>query len=157
MEERAKRAAESRTEQMYVVRARYLNSAGRLFGGDLMAWIDETGAMTARRHCNAYVTTVAVDSLHFTKAVHLRESVVLIGTVTHVGGTSMEVRVDSYTEDLEGNRERVNRAYLVYVAMKDDRPVRVPRLIVETEEEQAEWEAGEKREKLRKERRRQGY
>ena len=54
MEERYKKVSESRTEQVYIVRARYLNAAGRLFGGSLMAWIDETGAITARRHCSSY-------------------------------------------------------------------------------------------------------
>lgn len=157
MEERFKKVSDSQTEQAYIVRARYLNSSGRLFGGSLMSWIDETGAMAARRHCNMSVTTVAVDNLQFVEPVMLSQIVVLVAKVTHVGSSSMEVRVDTYVENLEGMRSRVNRAYLVYVALKDNVPTRVPRLIVESESEKAEWEAGERRALLRRERRKEGY
>ena len=155
--EPAKHVYESRTEQAYMVRARYLNSAGRLFGGNLMAWIDETGAMTARRHSNMAVTTVAVDNLQFAKPVLQSQIAVLVGQVTHVRNTSMEIRVDTYVEDLSGTRSPVNRAYLLFVAMKDGRPARVPRLITDTEEERQEWEDGEKRAELRMRRRREGF
>lgn len=156
-EERSKRVKDSMTEQAYMVRARYLNSAGRLFGGSLMSWIDETGAMAARRHANMSVVTAAVDSLQFSKPVLLSQIVVLVSRVTYVGSSSMEVRVDTFVEDLNGNRQAVNQAYLVFIAMKDGKPARVPRLILETEEEQEEWRAGEKRAQLRKQRREEGF
>ena len=83
---------------------------------------------------------------------------VLIGRVTYVGRTSMEVRVDTYVEDLKGIRKVVNRAYLVLVAIDDNGdPTEVPRLIIESESEKAEWQAGEKRYALRKKRRKEGY
>lgn len=153
----AKHVSDSRTEQAYMIRARHTNSAGRLFGGNLMAWIDEIGGMAARRHAGCPVTTAAVDSLQFTKPVLPGQTAVLVAKVTYVGRTSMEVRVDTYVEYLDGSRQQVNRAYLVFVAMKDDKPCPVPRLILETEEEQAEWEAGLRRDGLRKQRRREGF
>lgn len=156
-EEKAKYVSESISEQAYLVRDRYLNGSGRLFGGSLLAWIDEIGAMTARRHCNCHVTTAAIDNLQFKKAVYHQQTVVLIAKMTHVGNSSMEVRVDTYTEDLDGTREIVNRAYLVFVALKDNMPVRVPRLITETEEQKIEWAGGEKRAELRKQRRKEGF
>lgn len=157
MEERYKKVSESRTEQVYIVRARYLNAAGRLFGGSLMAWIDETGAITARRHCNAAVTTAAVDHLHFVKPVLPNQNVVLVGKVTYVGNTSMEVQVDTFVESLDGSRDMVNRAFLVYVAIQGGKPAKVPKLILETEEEKNAWVAGEKRAQLRRQRRREGF
>lgn len=157
MEDRIKRVSDSITEQAYHVRARYLNSAERLFGGTLMSWIDETGGMAARRHANMSVITAAVDQLHFVKEVKKSQIVVLVAKLTHVGTTSMEVRVDTFVEALDGNRERVNRAYLVFVALKDNKPCRVPRLEVITDEEKAEWEAGERRTLLRRQRRIEGF
>ena len=45
---------------------------------------------------------------------------------------------------------RINRAYLVMVGLgKDDRPARVPRLTLETDEERAEWDAAVCRKKNR--------
>ena len=152
-----KRVAQSRSEQAYIVRARFLNSAGRLFGGDLLAWIDETGALAAKRHCNQAVTTVAIDNIHFVKPMYEGQVAVLIAKVTYVGNSSIEVRVHSYVEDIMGVRSLVNSAYLVYVALENEQPVRVPRLEPVTEGERAEWIAGKKRAAMRRRRREEGF
>ena len=99
-----------------------------------------------------------MDNLNFKEAVYLGDTLVLIGKVTHVGRTSMEVRIDTYVEDSEGKRKVVNRAYEVMVALdRDNNKVEVPGLIVETESEKAEWEGGEKRYALRKQRHKEGF
>ena len=78
---------------------------------------------------------------------------VLIGKVTYVGRTSMEVRVDTFVESLDGARRMINRAYLVLVALDENvRSTPVPPLLTETEEERAEWEAGKRRNALRRQR-----
>ncbi|MBF1260141.1 MAG: acyl-CoA thioesterase [Lachnoanaerobaculum sp.] len=152
-----KTVKESACEQAYQVSPRYLNAAGRLFGGDLLSWIDLTGALAAKRHCNMPVSTVAIDNIHFAKPLHIGDIAILISNVTHVGNSTMEVRVNSYVEDLAtGHRSLVNTAYLVYVALKDEKPSRVPRLIPETDIEKREWFAGEKRNEIRKSRRKEG-
>lgn len=70
----------------------------------------------------------------------------------------MEVRVDTYVESRQGIRKVINRAYVVMVAVDEHHhPIPVPGLIVESESEKAEWEGGEKRYALRKERRKEGY
>ena len=75
-----------------------------------------------------------------------------------MGRSSMEVRVDTYVETLDGMRHVINRAYVVMVAIDEEgKAVPVPGLIVETESEKAEWEAGEKRYQLRKQRRLEGF
>ena len=71
--------------------------------------------------------------------------------MTYVGKTSMEVRVDTFIEDLSGKRKRINCAYLVLVALdENEKPIEVPRLLPQTEEELQEWQAGKKRRALRK-------
>ena len=77
--------------------------------------------------------------------------VVLLGRVTYVGRTSMEVRVDTYTEDLDGTRKMINRAYLTMVAIDEQgQAIEVPSLILETDEQRAEYEAAVKRKEMRK-------
>lgn len=123
-----------------------------------MQWIDEMAGIVARRHAGTIVTTACVDNLNFKAGAYLGDVVVLIGKLTYVGRTSMEVRIDTYVEESDGTRRMINRAYEVMVALdEDDNKVDVPGLIVETESEKAEWEGGEKRYTLRKERRREGY
>ena len=91
----------------------------RLFGGQIMAWIDVIGAVAARRYTHAAVTTVCIDNLTFLKPAHLNDTVVQEACVTWTGRTSLEVRVDSYVETLDGRRTPVNRAYLVFVAIDE--------------------------------------
>ncbi len=153
-----KHISDTMIEQVYQVRPEHLNGSGRLFGGRLMEWIDEVAGLVAMRHAQSNVITASVDNLKFIRGVYQGDLLVLIGKMTYVGNTSMEVRVDTYVETLDGMRRPVNRAYLVQVAVdQKDKPVRVPGLIVETESEKAEWEAGIRRRAMRKQRKEEGF
>ncbi len=151
-----KRVSESRTEQVQILSQSTLNGYKRLFGGKLMEWIDIVAAVTARRHSGRNVTTAAVDSLEFTSAAYANDTIVLIGNVTYVGTTSMEICVKTYVEALSGERRLINNAYVIMVALdENERPAQVPGLICETEEERREWRMGKLRNEARKQRRNQ--
>ncbi len=122
----------------------------RLFGGQMMAWIDVVGAVEARRYTQHAVTTVCIDNLSFLKPAYLNDTIVQEACVTWTGRTSLEVRVDSLVERLDGSRELINRAYVVFVALDDeDRPSQVPPFSPETAEEKQEFENAEIRRQLR--------
>lgn len=122
----------------------------RLFGGQMMAWIDVVGAVAARRYTNSAVTTVCIDNLTFLNPAYLNDTVVLEAEVMWTGRTSLEVRVDSYVERLDGSRERINRAYAVFVALdENDKPTPVPPFIPETDAEKREFAAAQERRKQR--------
>ena len=122
----------------------------RLFGGQRMAWIDVVGGVAARRYTHSAVTTVCVDNLNFLNPAYLNDTVVQEARVTWTGRTSLEVRVDSYVEQLDGTRAMVNRAYAVFVAIdEEERPVPVPPFVPETEAEKAEYAAAQERRKKR--------
>lgn len=153
-----KRIEDSMVETVHIVRPNHLNGANRLFGGILMQWIDEVAGIVAKRHAMTNVITASVDNLRFLKGAYQNETVVIIGKLTYVGTTSMEVRVDTYVENINGIRKPINRAYFVMVALdENDKPIPVPRLIVETESEKAEWESAKIRRKMRNERKTEGY
>ena len=142
-----KKISDSKIEQVYQVRPEHLNGAGRLFGGRLMEWIDEAAGLVGIRHSQCNVITASQNDL-----------LVLAGRLTYVGTTSMEVRVDTYVETLDGIRRPINRAYLTLVAVdKDGNPTKVPSVILETESEKAEWEAGKRRRELRVQRKKEGF
>ena len=122
----------------------------RLFGGQIMAWIDIVGAVAARRYTQKAVTTVCIDNLNFLNPAYLNDTVVQEAMVTWTGRTSLEVRVDSYVEKLDGTRERVNRAYVVFVALDDnDRPAEVPPFVPQTDAEKREYAAALERRRIR--------
>ena len=140
---RPKRDVEfSQVENSYLIRYENINSTGRLFGGQLISWIDEVAAIVAMRHSGLNVTTASIDNLTFKRGAYLNDKIVLIGRITFVGKTSCEVRVDSYIEDKEGIRREINRAFLTYVAVSDDgKPLPIPYgLDVRTISEQARWD-----------------
>lgn len=153
-----KTVKDSITEQQYFIRPTHINHYGRLFGGQLLLWIDEVAGIVATRHSGAIVTTAAIDNLQFRAPAHAGEMVVLQGRVTYVGRSSMEIRVDTYRENLDGEREVINRAYMDMVAINcQGEAIEVPDLRPETDEEKAEYEAAKKRKELRRQRRRDGF
>ena len=153
-----RRVTDSLVEQVQVVLSCHINGAGRLFGGQLMEWIDVVAGVVARRHSRRDQTTAAVDSLQFKEPVHVNDTLILVGKLTYVGRTSMEVQVESFVEALNGARKLVNTAYFVMVALdENDKPCPVPKLLLDSEEEKAEWEAAKKRRDMRKKRNEEGF
>jgi len=153
-----KKQSESLTEQQYLICPAHINHYGRLFGGQLLKWIDEVAGIVAIRHCGATVTTAAIDNLQFQAPAYTGDMVVLRGMVTAVGRSSMEIRVDTYREALNGAREMINRAYIDMVCIDcKGKPQEVPDLLIETEDQKQEWEAAQKRRQIRKQRRLENY
>ena len=146
----AKKVSDSYTEQVQTLMLCSMNGRNRLFGGLLMQWIDIVAGVVAKRHSHKNVTTASVDRLEFRAPAYANDTVVLCGRITYVGTTSMEVCVSTYVEELSGEKRLINRAYLVMVALdENDKPTEVPRLILENEEEEKEWEAAKKRREIR--------
>ena len=150
----AKTVDESRVETVHLVMPGHLNGAGRLFGGILMQWIDEVAGIVAKRHSMCNVTTASVDNLTFLSGAYNGDMVVINGKMTWVGTSSMEVCVDTYVETLDGQRNRINNAHFMMVALdENNKPVPVPRLILQTEDEHLAWSHGEERRRIRNQRR----
>lgn len=150
----AKTVDDSRVETVHIVRPNHLNGANRLFGGILMQWIDEVAGIVAKRHSMCNVTTASVDNLTFLHGAYQNEMVVIKGLITWVGTSSMEVCVNTYVENQSGEQRRINNAHFMMVALDEhDMPARVPRLIVQTEQEKLNWAHGEERRRIRAQRR----
>lgn len=152
-----KKVSDSFVETVRIVRPNHLNGANRLFGGILMQWIDEVAGIVAKRHAMTNVITASVDNLTFVRGAYQNEMVVIVGKLTWVGNSSMEVMVETYVENVKRERSLINKAYLVMVSIdENDKPVKVPRLMLETEAQKAEWENAEIRHMIRRERKTDG-
>ena len=110
-----KTVEDSKTEVSHLLFSKHMNSAGRLFGGQLLMWIDEVAGIVARRHCEGNLTTACIDNLQFKEPCYENDVIVIIGYVTHVGRSSMEIRIDTYVERPDGSRHPVNRAFFVWL------------------------------------------
>lgn len=151
----SKSVQDSYIEMTELVLPNDTNILGNLLGGRLMHWIDIAGALTASKHSNRVVATAALDSLDFRHPIHVGEMVCLKSKITWVGNTSMEVKVDVYCENLQtGAVIKSNEAYITYVALDDSgKPMQVPLLRLETEEEKLEFERAARRREIRLQRR----
>ena len=150
----SKTVDDSRVETVHIVRPNHLNGANRLFGGILMQWIDEVAGIVAKRHSMSNVTTASVDNLTFLHGAYQNDMIVIKGKLTWVGTSSMEVCVDTYVETLDGQRDRINNAHFMMVALdENNKPVEVPRLLLQTEDEHLAWAHGEERRRIRNQRR----
>ena len=144
---------DSRVETVHIVRPNHLNGANRLFGGILMQWIDEVAGIVAKRHSMCNVTTASVDNLTFLHGAYQNDMIVIKGKITWVGTSSMEVCVDTYVETLDGQRDRINNAHFMMVALdENNKPVQVPKLILQTDDEHLAWAHGEERRRIRNQR-----
>jgi len=113
------------------------NPAGNIHGGVIMKLIDTTAGAVAVKHARANAVTASIDRLDFHYPVYPGDIVTCRASANYVGRTSMEIGVRVETENLvTGDVHHTATAYLTFVALDNaGRPMALPPLICETEEE----------------------
>jgi acyl-CoA hydrolase len=131
------------------------NVHNTLFGGKLMAYIDDCASLSATRHARNPVVTASTDSVDFLSPIGMEDSVCLESFVTWTGRTSMEVFVKVIAEHLlTGERRIAATSFLTFVALDQQKvPIEVPEVVPETEEERKLHETAIKRTARRRQRR----
>lgn len=124
------------------------NMLGNLLGGRLMHWIDIAAALAAMKHAGRICVTASVDEINFNEPIRLGDVVKIYASVNRAFKTSVEVGVKTVRVTIEGEEVPSNKAYLTFVALDNDRrPIAVPPLALETEQEKRRYdEAGFRRE-----------
>ena len=142
-----KRPSESATEMVQVVLPNDANPLGFILGGTVMHLIDIAGAIACHRHTRSLLVTAAVDGLQFLHPIKVGDLIILRASVTAVWSTSLEVEVEVFSEETTtGVRRMTSRAYLTFVAIdRAGERVRIPGLIVETEDERQKVVAADAR------------
>lgn len=127
------------------------NTLNNLMGGRLMHWMDVVSAIAGQKHCNSIVVTASVDNISFRTPIALGNVVTLRAKVTRAFSSSVEVRIDVEAEDIpNGKKVASHSAYFTFVAVDHQgKPVEVPEVIPETEEEKALFDGALRRRQLR--------
>ncbi len=150
----AKRPEDSASEMIQVVLPNDANPLGFILGGTVMHLIDIAGAIAAHRHTRSLLVTAAVDGLEFLHPIKVGDMIILRSRVTCVFTTSLEVEVEVFSEEtLTGRRQMTSRAFLTFVAIDRERQrLKVPPLLIETDEDRRRCEAAHARraERLRR-------
>jgi uncharacterized protein (TIGR00369 family) len=147
----AKTVAASKTVMSRTMLPSDATPYGNIHGGEVMKLIDAVAGAAATRHARARVVTARIDELSFLAPVYVGHLVTAKASVNHVGKTSMEIGVRVEAEDmLTGNVVHVASAYLVFVATDEHgKPIPLPPLVAETDDERRRMTAAETRRSLR--------
>lgn len=126
------------------------NPLDNLFGGELLARMDRASSISARRHCKRIVVTASVNHVAFSKAVPVGSVLTIEAKVSRAFKSSMEIFVDVWIEDREsGDKTKVNEGIYTFVAVDETgTPVKVPKLIPETDLEKDRYEGALRRKQL---------
>lgn len=131
------------------------NHLQTIFGGKVLGYIDEIAAISAMKHSNSAVVTASIDRVDFVSSASVGDVLELEAIVSSTGRSSMEVYVlvHSMNPLTGGERKLTTESFLTMVAMDtNNKPIPVPGLYPETEEEQALYDMGPARRTYRKER-----
>ena len=133
----------------------HANNMGHVFGGVILSMMDKCAAIAAFRHSRSGVVTASIDRVDFREPIHLGDLVVMKASVNFAGRTSMEVGVRVEAEELlTGRRRHTNSCYLTFVAVdRNGRPIEIPTLRPETDDEVRRFEAAQARRRRRLEER----
>lgn len=147
-----KAPSETSVEMRELVMPNHTNSLNTVFGGTVMGWIDVAAAMVAHRHCGKPVVTAHIDDIDFIAPIKMGYHVLIQASLNYVGRTSMIVGVKVTSENpYTGESRTTTRAYLTFVALDDlGRPIEVPPLRPETEDEIRRFENAKKRTEMKK-------
>lgn len=131
------------------------NILGHVFGGAILALMDKCAAVAAFRHARSNCVTASIDRVDFKEPIHVGDLVVMKASVNFAGRSSMEIGVRVEAEDLlTGRRRHTNSCYLTFVAIdRNGRPVEVPPVMPETDDERRRYDAAQNRRKRRLEER----
>ena len=136
----------SRGEISTLVMPHMANVIGDLFGGNIMAMVDQAAAIAAIRHAGGRAVTASIHRVDFRERIPMGALVTCVAQVEYVGNSSMDISVDVFAETPStGERRHTNNARVVFVAIDDaGQPKRVPRLRPETDDEKRRFAAAEK-------------
>ncbi|UXP31268.1 acyl-CoA thioesterase [Reichenbachiella agarivorans] len=98
------------------------NHYDTLFGGTAMKLMDEVAFITATRFSRQRMVTVSSDRIDFTHPIQVGTLMELVGNVSHIGNTSMKVRVDIFVEQMYSNeREKAITGEFTFVAIDENK------------------------------------
>lgn len=128
-----------------------VNNHGNVFGGVILSMVDRAAGVASMRHSGRPCVTVSFDRVDFKEPIFTGELVTCKARVNFVGRTSMEIGVRVEAENLLTRTSRhTNSCYLTFVAIDaNHRPVPVPPLELETEQDERRFKEGRRRRETR--------
>src|SRR5436190_22540848 len=137
MAEFSKTVSSSQTTITELMIPSYANFGGKIHGGILLSMMDKVAYACSSKHAGTYCVTVSVDKVEFLQPVEVGELVSLHASVNYVGNSSLVVGMRVESQNVKtGVIKHTNSSFFTMVAKGDDnKPMQVPVLILENDEE----------------------
>jgi acyl-CoA hydrolase len=118
---------ESETHIFKAVFPNTTNHYDTLFGGAAMHMMDEVAFITATRFTRKRCVTVSSDRIDFKQPIPAGTIVELIGKVSKIGNTSLDVKVEIFIEEMYNNsRVKAITGNFTFVALDENKkPTRI--------------------------------
>jgi acyl-CoA hydrolase len=141
--------SESRAEMTVMMLPSDANPMGNVFGGTILKYVDLVAGIVAKRHArNTNCVTASIDRMTFLKPVYVGHALILSARLNYVRRSSMEIEIHIESENLnDGTRIHTGTAFVTMIALdvEEGRPIEVPRLICQTEDDKQRYKEGEER------------
>lgn len=143
--------SQSRVEMAQIMEPNDANFLGKVFGGRILEMIDLCAYATSSKHAGRICVTASFDRVDFHEPINVGELVTMVGFVSFVGRTSLEVTIEIYAQNLLTRDQRhTNTARVTMVAIdQNGKPCQVPSLLAETRDEKIRFLEGRLRRELR--------
>ncbi|MEQ1822490.1 MAG: acyl-CoA thioesterase [Fimbriimonadaceae bacterium] len=145
-----KTVSASRVTMSKVMEPTDANFLGKVFGGSILSMLDLVAYAVSSRFAGNICVTASFDRVDFIQPIEVGELVTCEGYVSYVGRTSVEVTIEVFAENIfKSERRHTNTARVTMVAIKDGKPIEVPRLVCETREDRINFLEGKLRRDIR--------
>jgi acyl-CoA hydrolase len=130
-----------------------VNFGGKVHGGAVMKWIDQTAYTCAVNWSSQYCVTVYVGGIRFINPIHIGDIVEVQSRIIYTGRSSMHIAVDIKAIDPRTKVEtKTTHCVIVFAAVDEQgKTMPVPAWVPQTEEEKKLQAYALKLSELRKE------
>lgn len=114
-----------------------VNFGGKVHGGEVMKWIDQTAYACATGYSGNYCVTVYVGGIRFYRPIAIGALVKVDASVIYTGNTSIHIAVDVYSRGIrEDDYKKTTHCVIVFVSVDEEgNPIPVEKLIPENQDE----------------------
>ncbi len=108
----------------HIVMQRDMNPYNHVFGGVMLAWLDEAAGLYVREAIGyADFVTVGMDEVNFIAPAHLGDHIVILCRVHHTGRSSITIQTRAVARSARAADDReIITCLLSFVCLKDEKP-----------------------------------
>ena len=157
MQDTYKTIAQSQVTISELMLPSHSNFNGKIHGGYILSLLDQIAFACASKHSGVYCVTASVDTVDFLNPIEIGELVTMKASVNFVGSSSMLIGIRVEAENIQtGLIKHCNSSYFTMVAKNaEGESVKVPGLILKTEDDIRRFAKSVKRYDNKKMRRRE--